>query len=83
MPSRGRLEIEMKKHGSLDQVQMIAKHNCYLFVYTNESYASAAAAALEEKAHLVWGISKVRELLAYVTIPMGASGCTYMVTARL
>ena len=59
MPSRGRLESEMKRYGPLDQVQMIAKHNCYLFVYTNESYASAAAAALNGKAHLVWGISKV------------------------
>ena len=56
----GRLESEMRRYGSLDQVQMIAKHNCYLFVYANESYASAAAAALSGKAHLVWGISKVR-----------------------
>ena len=60
MPSRSKVSAEMKKYGQIDDVQVMMKANCYLFVYSNETYAEAACRALaDKKASLPWNVAEV------------------------
>lgn len=59
MPSRGKLNLEMKKHGVVDDVQMVNKANICYYTFADESYAAAALAAVAQKVPTSWNVPKV------------------------
>ena len=59
MPSRGKVSMELKRHGELEDVQVFAKANMYTYTFPNEAYASAAVAALAQKVPASWNVPKV------------------------
>ena len=59
MPSRSRLTADMKKHGEVRDVQQVSQQQTFLFIFASEEAASAAHAALQDRAHLVWKLPEV------------------------
>lgn len=60
LPTRARLLAELKKHGHIQDVQMISRQNAYTFKFDKERGATRAYDALDRKAHLIWKLPKVR-----------------------
>lgn len=63
MPSRGKLNIEMRKHGEVEHVDINIKANICAYTFANETYAADAAAALAQKLPPGWNIPRVRTSL--------------------